>query len=163
MNDLDAIVTVLRGAGIPFEVVGGVAVNAHILDAHRHRAFVTSDVDLLVERADLPKIVASAEPAGYRGRRIMDGFMLIRSGQQPEEAVRLLFVGEKTRSSHPEANPRIDPEEKYLSEVGVSVPVARDLVLMKLNSFRPKDEAHLEILDKCGLILLRSVLACRRF
>lgn len=23
---------------------------------------------------------------------------------------------------------------------------------MKLNSFRPKDESHLEILDKCGLI-----------
>jgi len=23
---------------------------------------------------------------------------------------------------------------------------------MKLNSFRPKDEAHLEILDSCGLI-----------
>lgn len=23
---------------------------------------------------------------------------------------------------------------------------------MKLNSFRPKDEAHLEILDTCGLI-----------
>jgi hypothetical protein len=80
--------------------------------------------------------------------------MLIRDGQEPEEAVHLLFAGEKPRSSHPLPNPAIHPEEKHLPQFGTTVPVARvrDLVQMKLNSFRPKDETHLETLDKCGLI-----------
>jgi hypothetical protein len=154
MDDLERIVTVFRDAKILFEVIGGVAVNAHILGVHRSRSFVTRDIDLLVQRDDLQRIVSSAESAGYTGRKIIGGFMLILPGQQPEEAVHMLFVGEKARSSHPFPNPVIHPEEKHLAEFGVSVPVARlqDLVHMKLNSFRPKDEAHLEILDKCGLI-----------
>jgi hypothetical protein len=154
LDDLERIVTVLRDAGIAFEVIGGVAVNAHILAVHRSRSFVTRDIDLLVQRHDLPRLVAAAESAGYAGRKIMGGFMLIRPGQQPEEAVHLLFVGEKARSSHPLPNPAIHPEEKHLPPSGLFIPVAglRDLVQMKLNSFRPKDEAHLEILDKCGLI-----------
>jgi hypothetical protein len=135
-------------------VIGGVAVNAHIFGVHRSRTFVTRAVDLLVQRDDLPKIVSAAEPAGYRGRKIIGGFMLIRPGQQPAEAVHLLFVGERAKPSHPLPNPVIHPEEKDLPEFGLPAPVARlrDLVQMKLNSFRPKDEAHLEILHKCGLI-----------
>ncbi len=79
---------------------------------------------------------------------------MIRPGQEPEEAVHLLFTGEKPRSSHPLPNPQVNPEEKDVPQFGISVPVAglRDLVQMKLNSCRPKDEAHLEILDRCGLI-----------
>jgi hypothetical protein len=154
MDDLERIVTVLRQAGVPFEVVGGVAVNAHIVTVRRSRTFVTRDIDLLVQRDDLQKIVAAAEGAGYAGRKIIGGFMLIRPGQEPEEAVHLLFTGEKARSSHPLPNPSLHPEEKHLPQFGLSVPVARlrDLIQMKLNSCRPKDEAHLEILDKCGLI-----------
>jgi hypothetical protein len=154
MDDLERIVTVLRDAKIPFEVIGGVAVNAHIVGVHRSRSFVTRDIDLLVERRDLPAIVSAAESAGYKGRRILGGFMLIRPDQQPAEAVHLLFVGEKPRSSHPLPTPAIDPEDKQLPQAGLSIPVAQlpDLVHMKLNSFRPKDEAHLEILDACGLI-----------
>jgi hypothetical protein len=154
MDELERIVKVLRESGAPFEVIGGVAVNAHILGEHRSRSFVTRDIDLLVRREDLDRIVAAADTAGYLGRKIMGGYMLIRAGQAPEEAVHLMFVGEKPRSTHPLANPPIDPEEKELPQFGISVPVARlqELVQMKLNSFRPKDEAHLEILDKCGLI-----------
>ncbi len=154
LDDLDRIVKLLREHGIPFEVVGGMAVNAHILNERRSRSFVTRDIDLLVQRQDLEKIVTAAESAGYTGRKIFGGFMLIRRGQEPDEAIHLLFVGEKPRSSHPLPNPTLNPEEKDLPQFGVSIPVAplHDLVQMKLNSFRPKDEAHLEILDRCGLI-----------
>lgn len=154
MDDLERIITVFRKAGIPFEVIGGVAVNAHIPEVERSRAFVRRHVDLLVERHDLQDIVSAAQGAGYTGRKIMGGFMLIRPGQEPAEAVHLLFAGEKTRSSHPLPNPTLDPEERRLPEFGLSVPVAtlRDLIQMKLNWGRPNDEAHLQILDKCGLI-----------
>jgi len=154
MDDLERIVTVLREANVPFEVIGGVAVNAHVLGVKRSRSFVTRDIDLLVQRHDLEKIVAAAQPAGYEGKRITGGFMLIRHDQEPEEAVHLLFVGEKPRSTHPLPNPELHPEDKHLPQFGITIPVARlrDLVQMKLNSFRPKDETHLETLDKCGLI-----------
>ena len=152
MDELERIVKVLRDSRISFEVVGGVAVNAHILAVHRSRAFVTRDIDLLVQRDDLDRIVAAAQEAGYSGRKILGRFLLIRPGQQPEEAVHLMFVGEKPRSSHPLPSPPLHPEEKRLFEFGLTVPVARlqQLAQMKLNWFRTKDEAHLEILDKCG-------------
>jgi hypothetical protein len=154
MDDLERITTVLREAGIFFEVIGGVVVNAHIVATHRSRSFVTRDIGLLVERQDLDRILKAGDSAGYAGKKIMGGFMLIRPGQDAAEAVHLMFVGEKPRSSHPLPNPELNPEEKYLPQVGLTIPVARlrDLVQMKLNSFRPKDETHLEILDSCGLI-----------
>jgi len=154
MDDLERIATVLRNAAIPFEVVGGVAVNAHVLEAGPSRAFVTRYVDILVERENLGEIVAAAARAGYEGKRMMGGFALIRAGQALEEAVHLMFVTEKPRSSHPFPNPKLHPEEKKFPQLEMTVPVARlrDLVQMKLNSFRPKDETHLEILDGCGLI-----------
>jgi hypothetical protein len=107
-----------------------------------------------VDRHDLDGIVAAAQAAGYAGKKIMGGFMLTRQDQEPEEAVHLWFVGERPRPAHPLPNPAIHPEEKQLPQFGISIPVARlrDLVQMKLNSFRPKDETHLEALDKCGLI-----------
>ena len=154
MDDLERIVTVLRGAKIPFEVIGGVAVNAHILASHRSRSFVTRDIDLLVKRQDIDSIVKAGESAGYEGRKIFGGFMLIRPGQDTAEAVHLMFVGEKPRSSHPWPNPALNAEEIHLPQIGLYIPVARlrDLIQMKLNSFRAKDETHLEILDTCGLI-----------
>ena len=72
---------------IPFEVIGGVAVTVHILGVHLSRSFVTRDIDLLVQRHDLQRIVSSGESAGYTGRMVSAGFMLIRSGQQLEESV----------------------------------------------------------------------------
>jgi hypothetical protein len=154
MDDLERIVSVLRQAGVPFEVIAGVAVNAHVLGVERSRSFVTRDIDLLVNRRDLDRIVNAAAPAGYAVRKIVGGFLLIRPEQQPAEAVHLLFVGEKPRSADLSPNPQLAPEEKHLAEFGITIPVAnlRDLVWMKLNSFRPKDEIHLETLDRCGLI-----------
>jgi predicted nucleotidyltransferase len=154
MDDLHRIVTILRDAKVPFAVVGGVAVNAYVLAVRRSRSFVTRDIDLLVDRSDLEDIIAVAQTAGYTGRGTAGGFMLIRPEQDPAEAVHLLFAGERPRSTHPIPNPPIHAEEKDLPEFGISVPVAslRDLIQMKLNSFRPKDETHLETLDRCGLI-----------
>ena len=59
-NSLEAIVKVLHGAGIVFEVVGGVAINAHIFARDLSETFVTRDVNLLLHRAaanltDMPR------------------------------------------------------------------------------------------------------------
>lgn len=151
-DELEKILNVLREAAVPFEVVGGVAVNAHLLPGHRHRSFVTRDIDLLVRRSDLDRIVRAAESAGYDARKIVGGHMLRLPHQEAQEAVHLLFAGERSKSTQPTAHPDLDPQA--VEFFGLSVPVAplRDLVRMKLNSFRAKDLVHLQILDEAGLI-----------
>ncbi len=139
LDDLERIVNLLRQAGVSFEVIGGMAVNAHLLAAReRSRTFVTRDIDLLVRRDDLSKIVAAAEAGGYQAK-IVGGHMLIRPSQQPAEAVHLVFSGERSKSIHPLPHPPIRPEEKQLFELIVPVAPLSDLVRMKLNSLRPKD------------------------
>src|SRR3990172_1664081 len=115
LDDLERVVQMLRKAGVPFEVIGGMAVNAHLLAARgRSRTFVTRDIDILVQRGDLQKIVPAAEAGGYQAKKIVGGYMLIRPEQQPAEAVHLVFVGEKSRSTDPLPHPQIQAEEKQL-------------------------------------------------
>ena len=153
VDELEKIARTLSDAGVRFEVIGGMAVNAHLLAAQqRSRTFVTRDIDLLVQRSDLPAIVRAAEAAAYTPKKMMGEFMLLRPGQQAAEAVHLVFVGEKSRSSHPLAYPPIRSESKEVLGIAVPVAVLADLVQMKLNSYRAKDLVHLEVLDSSGLI-----------
>ena len=80
----------LHDAGVQFEIVGGVAVNAHILPLHRSRSFVTRDIDILIQRHDL-------EPVAD----------LIRPEQELAEAVHMAFVGEKPKSTQPFPHPEL--------------------------------------------------------
>src|SRR5487761_1293393 len=111
LDELEQIVKILNQANVPFQVIGGMAVNAHLVSCRQaSRAFVTRDIDLLVQRNDLPTIVEAAEAAGYKGRKIMGGHMLIRPGQQPGEAVHLVFSGERSRSDNLLPHPAIHAE-----------------------------------------------------
>ena len=152
VNDLEGIVKALQHAGVGFEVVGGVAVNAHILASHRSRSFVTRDIHLLVNRSDLRRIAEAAESLGYHARKMMGGYTLIRPEQELAEAIHLIFAGERSKSTQPLPHPALNPEDKHL--FGITIPVAplTDLLQMKLNSLRPKDIIHLETLDEVGLI-----------
>ena len=83
---------------------------------------------------------------------MMGGYTLIKKGQELGEAIHLIFVGEKSKSTQPVPHPALDPEMRTL--FGVAIPVAplQDLLHMKLNSFRRKDITHIEIMDETGLI-----------
>jgi len=132
-NDVEQIINALRNAGVEFEVVGGVAVNAHIYAEHRSRSFVTRDIDILIHRHDLDRAAKATEASGA-------------------EAIHLLFAGEKSKSTQPLPHPEVHPEERLLVNIRVPVAPLQDLLQMKLSSLRPKDLVHLEILDEAGLI-----------
>ncbi len=152
-EDLGRLLELFKSANVAFEVIGGVAVNVHLMAAlKRSRSFVTRDIDLLVNRADLPAIVKAASEAGYSAKRMMGGYALLQPGQELSEAAHILFVGEKPKSAYPVNNPNLEPQ--FFEFFGMSVPVApvRDLLILKLNSLRPKDVVHLEVLDEVGFI-----------
>jgi hypothetical protein len=153
LNDVERIVKLLRDAGVKFELIDGVAVNAHLLTAEeRSRTFVTRDIDLLVERGELPKIIEAGEVGGYEAKKIVGGYMLIRPDQRPADAVHMVFAGERSKSTQPVVHPEVRAEEMDLFELRVPVAPLEDLVRMKLSSLRVKDLVHLQILDEAKLI-----------
>jgi hypothetical protein len=152
VNDLENITKTLHAAGVRFEIVGGVAVNVHIFSLQRSRSFVTRDIDILVNRNDLQRITTAAEGLGYRAKKMMGGYTLIRPDQDLAEAIHLIFAGEKSKSTQVSPHPVLHPENKQLFDITIPVAPLVDLIQMKLNSLRPKDIIHLETLDDVGLI-----------
>jgi hypothetical protein len=151
-KDLEIIVTALREAGVHFEVIGGVAVNAYIIPDHGERSFVTRDIDLLLDRPELSKAVQAGETVGYVGKSVMGGWALVRPGQNVAEAIHLSFVGEKFRSAQLFPHPELRPQDRYFYQVSIPVVPVNDLLHMKLSSFRIEDITHLGILDDVRLI-----------
>lgn len=152
-SELERVVKLLREAGVPFEVIGGVAVNAHLLASdQRSRMFVTADVDLLTEREHLSDIIRAAESSGYQAKKIIGGYMLIRPGQRVAEAVHFVFAGEKSKSTQVIVHPQVRPQEMPFFELQIPVAPLSDLVKMKLSSLRAKDVVHLQILEDAGMI-----------
>ncbi len=152
-EDLEKLLRLFEEAQVPFEVIGGVAVNAHLLAAaQRSRSFVTRDVDVLMHRSDLDRIKKVATQHGYQTKRMIGGYALIGEGQHLSEAIHILFVGEKPKSSYPASNPQLNPQPMSLFDLTLPVAPLRDLLVLKLNSLRPKDIVHLEILDEVGFI-----------
>ncbi len=151
LDNLEQIVKLLREAGVAFELIGGVAVNAH-LAASEHDTFFTEDIDILTGRGDLQTIIDAAAAAGYAARKMMGGYMLVLPNQTPRRAVHLLFAGERSKTTQPLPHPAVRPEEMQL--LGISIPVAplADLVQMKLTAFRAHDRVHLKALENAGLI-----------
>ncbi len=152
-EDLQKVLSLFEEAKVPFELIGGLAVNAHLMAAQeRSRSFLTRDIDLLVKRSDLDQIVETAKRLRYEAKRMIGGYALIAPGQDLAESIHMLFVGEKPKSTYPAINPDLNPVIKGL--FGLQIPVApvRDIVILKLNSLRIKDLLHIQVLDSVGLI-----------
>src|SRR6185312_3846379 len=130
----------LDGAGIPYRIVGGLAVFFHVHAGDPLLARLTRDVDLAVNRADLSRIAETAKPLGLEYRHVAGVDMLVDvTGSEARSAVRLF-----------EAIPQFSPAVR--NEEGFPLAPVADLVKMKLTSFRLKDQTHLKDLDEAGLI-----------
>jgi hypothetical protein len=65
--------------------------------------------------------------------------------------VHLIFSGEKVRPGQ-SPNPTLAPEPVVVYGKEVSVIPVVDLVRMKLNSYRLKDQVHIQAMDSLGMI-----------
>jgi hypothetical protein len=143
----------LAEAGIPHELVGGLAVLVHVEEADPAHAMLTRDIDLMVHRADLDRIKEAAGKHGFRFRHSAGLDMLLYGEtNSARSAVHLIFSGEKVRPNQPSPNPPIAPEKRRIQGREVMVIPISDLVRMKLSSFRLKDQVHIQVMDAAGLI-----------
>ena len=141
----------LARAGIEYRVIGGIAVFLHVHERDPLAARSTRDVDVAVDREDLPRIVEAVRGAGFEHRHAAGVDMLVDAhAPKARSAVHLIFVGEKVRPDYLEAVPAFSTPVRTTEGV-LLAPVA-DLVRMKLTSFRLRDRVHLKDMDGVGLI-----------
>jgi hypothetical protein len=141
----------LTAAGIPYRIVGGMAVFMHVFERDGLRARLTPDVDAAIDRTNLPSVIEAARKAGWVFRHSAGIDMLIDATPQPKirSAVHIRFLNEKVRPDYAEPVPASPPET---TSEGILIASVADLVRMKLTSYRLKDRVHIQDLDLVGLI-----------
>ena len=140
----------LEAANIPYAVIGGNAVAAWVSKVDPGAARNTVDVDIMVNRDDLPAVKAALEGAGFHHYELMDVHMFLDGPDgRPRDAVHLLFAGEKVKLEYSEAAPTLAATSKHENHNLIEL---EPLVLMKLTSFRDKDKTHLRDMIEVGLL-----------
>ncbi len=147
----ERVCRVLREAGIEYRIVGGLAVLFHVESRDPLAARLTKDVDLAVNRADLPRITEAIHSLGLEYRHVAGVDMFVDAkAPKARTGIHLLFAGEKVRSSDLEPVPGFS--EPTVGDAGILLVAPRELVRMKLISFRQRDKTHLIDMDSVGLI-----------
>ena len=144
------VTAALDRAGIPYAVIGGNAVATYVGRIDKAAVRLTADVDILLERADLPAAREVLEGVGFVYHETLDVHMFLDSPQAtPREAVHVLFASEKVQQDYHEPTPRVSESEAAERFRVLSLEA---LVRMKLTSYRLKDQVHLQDLLEVGLI-----------
>jgi hypothetical protein len=147
----------LDAAGVPYAVAGGNAVAEWVGRVDEDAVRNTRDVDILVQRDDLPAVRAALEAVGFVYHQVLDVDLFIDGPQgKPSGGIHLLFAGEKVRQEDDHILPALSESERA-SEFQVANLEA--VVRMKLTAYRRKDQVHL--LDLIGVGLLDATWPAR--
>lgn len=153
IGTLHRITEPLENSGIPYELIGGLAVFLHVEKIDPASSVLTRDIDVMIHRSDLSRIIEVAQGHGFKFRHVAGVDMLLYGDKMSaKDAIHLLFSGEKVKASQPEANPPLKPVRINMHGNDLWVIPVADLVKMKLSSFRDKDRVHVRVLDATGLI-----------
>jgi hypothetical protein len=140
--------TALSQAGVAHAVIDDSAVAAWVSRVDRTSVRNTQDVDLLLDRGDLPAVIEALAAVGFVYRHVKSIDMFLDGEQaKARDAVHVVFAGEKVRADYEEPAPRVEQSE--LSG-GMHIVALEPLVRMKLTSFRDKDRMHLRDLIDVG-------------
>jgi hypothetical protein len=98
-NRLRRATAALEAASIPYAVIGGNAVAAWVSKVDRAAVRTTADVDLLIDRRNLPSAILALEAAGFRHRHTA-GVTMFLDGPDGSfrDAVHVIFANERVRS-----------------------------------------------------------------
>ncbi len=143
----------LRAANIAHELIGGLAVFVHVEEVDSEISSLTRDVDLMVNRTDLERVIEVAAQNGFHFRHVAGVDMLLYGeSRRAVNAIHLVFAQEKVKPSQAMPNPEIRPQRKIVKGEDVYVVPVGDLLIMKLGSNRDKDRVHVRGLDAANLI-----------
>ena len=162
---LEKTAATLEAAQIPYAVIGGNAVRAWVAQADEAAVRTTRDVDILLNREDLPQAIVAMEKVGFI-YRIGKGIPMFMDGpdSKARDAVHVLFANERVRASDIVPTPSIHESVLINSIRTISLEA---LVRMKLNVFRDKDRMHIrdvldvDLIDESWLGRLPPELAVR--
>jgi hypothetical protein len=140
----------LDGAGIPYAVIGGNAVQLWVAQVDESAVRNTRDVDIILKRDTLADATVALQKAGFVYRRAKGVTMFLDGPDaKARDAVHVVFAGEKVRPEYLLPVPDID--EYQLVRDFRTLPL-EGLVQMKLTSFRDRDRVHLRDMLDVGLI-----------
>lgn len=140
----------LRAAGLPYAVVGGNAVAAWVGQKDPGAIRNTRDVDILVNRGDLPAIKVALTKVGFV-HWDGPGFDVFRDGPQglPSEGIHLLMANERIFADDTFMQPGTSDSEEMREFCVVSL---EGLLRMKLSVNRDKDRTHVRDLIGVGWV-----------
>lgn len=140
----------LNEADVPYAIIGGNAVQHWVAQVDESVVRNTRDVDIAINRVDLPRATEALEAVGFIYRRARGVTMFLDGPEaKARDAVHVIFAGEKVREDYPEPVPTI--EDFALIGTAKTLPF-ESLVRMKLTSFRDKDRVHIRDLISIDLL-----------
>lgn len=147
---LRRVTRALNAANIPYAIIGGNAVQHWVSQVDESVMRNTRDVDIILNESDLELAIKALESEGFIYRRSAGVTMFLDGPDaKARDAVHVVFAGQKVRAEYPEPVPTIEQYE--LMADARTLPFDR-LVVMKLTSFRRKDQVHLLDMISIGLI-----------
>jgi hypothetical protein len=136
---------------VPFAAVGGNAVAIWVESVDQGAGRSTKDVDIALRRSDLVRAAEAMTAKGFDLAETSPVTIFIdKTDPVPSRGVHLLFVGEKVRPKY--RYPVPDLNNVMTSPQGVPTIGLDELLVMKLQSNRARDRAHIIDLHEVGLI-----------
>jgi len=138
---LERCCTALEIGQVPYAVVGGNAVAAWVATVDDGAVRNTRDVDILLRAEDLERAAEALERVGFFRDSVMEVVVFLdgRDGK-PNQGIHILLAERKVKEEYVSRTPRV--EQSQMIE-GRRVVDLVELVRMKLNSYRIKDQTHL--------------------
>ena len=147
---LRRVTGVLNAANVPYAVIGGNAVQHWVSQVDESVVRNTRDVDIILNRSDLPLAIEALESNGFVFRQAAGVSMFLDGpNAKARDAVHVVFAGEKVRDEYPEPVPNID---EYAMMQDARTLKLNALVRMKLTSNRDKDRVHIRDMISIGMI-----------
>ncbi len=141
----------LEHAGVEYAVVGGNAVAIWVGNVDEDAVRATKNVDLLVRRTDIQKIIEAVRPIRLEYAEVLGVHMLVEEiDPSPKRGVHFVLANEKVRAEYTHCAP--DPTQSIATRHGYRVVGLTELVIMKLQSYRLVDQLHVLDMHSVGLI-----------
>ena len=148
---LERIAKALTTANVPFALIGGQAVRLWVGRIDKGVMRNTKDVDILLDRKDLPQATLAAETVGMEYLRTYGVDMFVDKAEPlPSESVHIVWANEKLRASDLAPAPPI--EARQLLQPERPVVELESLVRMKLVAYRLHDRTHIRDMIHVKLI-----------